>query len=217
MVPKHRTTWGGKSRTHNWLPKIIFWLINMTMVNAYRIYKALVTTRTPDRQCLTMKEAIKELTFLLMQQGTPVQRREASHPNPKVDMSRILGWTIGKKVRSDKKKQVAPEAGFCQEVWSGWCHLANIQKKSPWRTHQSVGAKKKVRGKCCWGKCPRLKVTKAKRPRSYNSMMVCKECSAKTGSNIWLCSGQKANDVLPCHIDYHKRNYNIACESTGGD
>jgi hypothetical protein len=58
---------GGKSRTHNWSPKIVFRLINMTMANAYHIYRALVTTRTPDRQCLKMKDAIKELTFVLMQ------------------------------------------------------------------------------------------------------------------------------------------------------
>jgi hypothetical protein len=118
-------------------------------------YKALVTTRTPDRQCLMMKGTINKLTFLLMQQGTPMQRREASHPNPKVHMSRIVGWMSSKNVRSDKKKQVAPEAveaGFCQEERSDWHVLARMQKKSPWRTHQSVGAKKKARGKCCWGK-----------------------------------------------------------------
>ena len=63
---------GGKSRTHNWSPKIIFWMINMTMANAYRIYWALVTMWTPDRQCLPMKDAIKELTFALMQRGHPM-------------------------------------------------------------------------------------------------------------------------------------------------
>ena len=58
---------GGKSRMHNWLPKIILRLINMLMINAYRIYKLLVTKRMPNRHCLMMREAIKELTFLLMQ------------------------------------------------------------------------------------------------------------------------------------------------------
>jgi hypothetical protein len=73
-----------------------FRLINMTMVNAYRIYKAPVTTRTPDRHCLTMREAIKELIFSLMQQGTLMRRREALHPNLTVDCLQILGWTSGK-------------------------------------------------------------------------------------------------------------------------
>ena len=34
---------GGESWTHNWLPKIVFCLINMTMANTFRIYGALVT------------------------------------------------------------------------------------------------------------------------------------------------------------------------------
>jgi hypothetical protein len=57
---------GGKSRTHNWSPKIIFWLINMTMANVYRMYCTMVTERAPDSKCLSMKDAIKEVTFALM-------------------------------------------------------------------------------------------------------------------------------------------------------
>ena len=184
----------------------------MSMINAYRIYKLLVTTRTPDRHCLSMREAIKELTFSLMQRGAPMRRREASHPNPTVDCSRILGWTSGTKIRSDKKKPLAVEeaaaAGYCKEVWSEYCVLARMQKKSPWRTHQSVGARNKARGNCCWEKCPGLKETNAKRTRSYKTMMICEECAAKMGSNVWLFSGQKGNDVLSCHIDYHRKNHN---------
>ena len=37
----------------------------MTMINAYRIYKALVVTWTPDRQLLSMKEAIKGAHFFV--------------------------------------------------------------------------------------------------------------------------------------------------------
>ena len=33
---------GGKSRLQNWLPKLIFWLFNMTLNNAYKMYMALV-------------------------------------------------------------------------------------------------------------------------------------------------------------------------------
>jgi hypothetical protein len=109
------------------------------------------------------------------------------------------------------KKPLAAEAaevGFCQEVWSTYNYLTRMQKKSPWRTHQSVGARNKARGNCCWEKCPGLKETNAKRTRSYKTMMICEECAAKMGSNVWLCSGQKGNDVLPCHIDYHRKNHN---------
>jgi hypothetical protein len=47
-------------------------MINMMMANVYRIYWAMVTIRTPDWQCLPMKDAIKELTFALMQRGHPI-------------------------------------------------------------------------------------------------------------------------------------------------
>ncbi len=50
---------GGKSRTHNWLPKNILGLINMSMANAYRIYCTMLAEQTPDRKSLSMKDAIK--------------------------------------------------------------------------------------------------------------------------------------------------------------
>jgi hypothetical protein len=71
----------------------------MTMANACRIYCMLVMERPPDCQCLLMKEAIKELMFSLMQRGSPMRMREASHPRPNIDLSRILGSTCGNKVR----------------------------------------------------------------------------------------------------------------------
>jgi hypothetical protein len=44
-----------------------------------------------------MKEAIKELTFSLMQRGPPMQTREALHPMPDINLSSILSWTSRKK------------------------------------------------------------------------------------------------------------------------
>ncbi|KAL3778015.1 hypothetical protein ACHAW5_000521 [Stephanodiscus triporus] len=141
---------GGEESDAIGSPKIVFWLINMTMANAYRIYRALVTTRTPDRQCLKMKDAIKELTFALMQRGDPMRTREASHPKTGIDLSRVLGWSCGKKVRTDSKREVVGEKSYRQETWSDYAILKRMQKKSPWRSHQSVGAKENARGKCCW-------------------------------------------------------------------
>ncbi|KAL3783844.1 hypothetical protein ACHAW5_004952 [Stephanodiscus triporus] len=112
----------------------------MTMINAYRIYKALVVTRTPDRRLLSMKEAIKEITFSLMQRGNPMRKREPFHPSPKVDLSRILGWVSGNKVRSDAEHQVAAEPAR-QEKWSAWRILSRMLKTQTWRTHQSCSAK----------------------------------------------------------------------------
>ncbi|KAL3764754.1 hypothetical protein ACHAW5_006625 [Stephanodiscus triporus] len=185
------------------------------MANAYRIYRALVTTRTPDRQCLKMKDLIKELTFALMQRGDPMRTREASHSKTGIDLSRVLGWSCGKKVRTYLKREVVGEKSYHQKTWSDYAILKRMQKKSPWRSHQSVGAKENAR-EVLLGNCPGLKSSKAKRTRSYDTVMTCEECSAMTGSNVWLCSGVKGGDVLPCHIDYHKFNFNKAFPSTAG-
>jgi hypothetical protein len=123
---------GGKSWKHNWLLKIFFCLINMMMANKYRVYWALVMERTPDCQCLLMKEAIKELTFSLVQRGSSMRTREALHPRSGMDLSKILGWTCGNKVRPDAKRQVVVEEGYCRETWSEYCVLARMQKKMPW-------------------------------------------------------------------------------------
>ncbi len=73
-----------------------------------------------------------------------------------------------------------------------------------------------ARGRCCWEKCPGLKKSKEKVKQSYRTISRCKECSAKAGLNIWLCSGAKGNEVLPCHIEYHKANFNKMFPLTAG-
>jgi hypothetical protein len=60
---------GGKSRTHNWSPKLVFRLWNMSMHNAYIIYSALHKQYTPDQKHLSTKQCVKELTFNLLQRG----------------------------------------------------------------------------------------------------------------------------------------------------
>ncbi len=40
---------GGKSRLHNWLPKLIFRLYNMSINNAYKMYMMLVKQHMPER------------------------------------------------------------------------------------------------------------------------------------------------------------------------
>ena len=39
---------GGKSRHHKWSPKLVFWLYNMALNNAYKMYTALVKEHTPE-------------------------------------------------------------------------------------------------------------------------------------------------------------------------
>jgi hypothetical protein len=94
---------GGKSRTHNWLPKLVFWLWNMSMHNAYKIYLALHKQYTPDQKYSSMKQCVKELTFDLLQRGDSMRKRKEEHPGYTVNLSQILGWTAGRKTRSDAK------------------------------------------------------------------------------------------------------------------
>jgi hypothetical protein len=43
---------GGKSHLHNWSPKLIFWLFNMALNNAYKMYTTLVKEHTPEQRFL---------------------------------------------------------------------------------------------------------------------------------------------------------------------
>jgi hypothetical protein len=124
----------------------------------------------------------------------------------RINLSKLQGWKLGKEVRLDLTRQVVAEEGHHQESWTEYHVLRRMQKKQTWGHHQSVGAM--ARGRCCWGKYPGLKNSKEKVKQSYRTISRCKECSAKTGSNIWLCSRAKGNEVLPRHIDYHKANFN---------
>ena len=65
---------GGKIRLHNWSSKLIFWLCNMSLNNAYKMYKALVKQHTPERRILDTGNAVRELTHNLCQRG-PAMRK----------------------------------------------------------------------------------------------------------------------------------------------
>ena len=74
------------------------------MHNAYKIFSALHKQYTLDRKRLSMKQCVKELTFDLLQRGDSMRERKAEHPGYTVDLSQILGWTAGRKTRSDAKR-----------------------------------------------------------------------------------------------------------------
>ena len=71
---------GGKSRKHNWSPTLVFRLWNMSLNNAYLIYKALHKQYTSNRKLLSMKQCVKDLTFDLLQTGESMRQRKAGHP-----------------------------------------------------------------------------------------------------------------------------------------
>ncbi len=86
---------GGKSRLHNWSAKLIFWLYNMSLNNAYKMYKALVKQHLPERRFLDMGNAVRELTHDLCQRGLAMQKLKAEHLSKTRDMSKLFGWITG--------------------------------------------------------------------------------------------------------------------------
>jgi len=58
------------------------------------------------------------------------------------------------KSRSDSKREVVGEKSSRQETWSDYAILKRMQKKSPWRSHQSVGAKENARGSAAGENAP---------------------------------------------------------------
>ncbi len=71
----------GKRRLHNWLPKLIFWLYNMLLNNAYKMYKALVKQHTPVQRVLDMGDAMRKLTQNLCQRGLAMRKLRPEHPS----------------------------------------------------------------------------------------------------------------------------------------
>ena len=94
---------GGKSRLHNWLPKLIFQLYNMVLNKAYKIYKMLVKQHMPERKFLDMGNAVGELTHDLCQRGPAMWKLRAEHLSWTQDMSELFSWITSQKVRADAK------------------------------------------------------------------------------------------------------------------
>jgi len=117
---------GGKSRLHNWSPKLTFWL-------AYKMYKALVKQHTPERRFLDMGDAMRELTHDLCQRGPAMRKLRAEHPSWTRDMSKLFGWITGGKVCSDAKRMMTVQSVMPQEETptDNYALLKNQQRRSP--------------------------------------------------------------------------------------
>ena len=72
---------GGKSRLHNWSPKLIFWPYNMSINNAYKMYKVLVKQHMPEQRFLDMGNPVRELAHYLCQKGPAMWKLRAEHPS----------------------------------------------------------------------------------------------------------------------------------------
>ena len=170
---------GGKSRLHNWSPKLVFRLYNMALNNAYKMYRALVKEHTPERRFLSMGNAVRELTHDLCQRGPAMRKLRAEHPSWTRDLGKLFGWVTGRKVRSNAKGMmtVMPACLPVEVAMDNYVLLKNQQRKSPWRMHQSEAVAKQ--GKCGWDDCPGKLASKAAYPRNSDTHMRCEECSAR--------------------------------------
>ena len=206
----------------------------MSMSNAYVLYKALAEEHTPGRKILTMKAAIQEATHAFCQRGPPVRQRKAVHPAWVRDISLVFHPGM-RKIRTDVKMVVArmkvpsfavltatrlvapaqlpaatqpmararPVAAVNKEE----CLLKYRQRKSPWRTHQSIASPK--RGFCSYSCCPGATtgIGSKKRNRSHKTNMRCEECSAKEGKDVFFCNVTKNGVPTLCHIEHHCLNH----------
>jgi hypothetical protein len=205
---------GRKSRLHNRSPKLIFWLYNMSLNNAYKMYKALGKQHTPERRFLEMGNAVRELTHELCQRGPAMQKLRAEHPSTTRDMSKLFGWITGQKICSDAKGMMMVQLVMPREetLTDTYALLKNQQRRSPWRVHQSKVVMNK--GSCCWEDCPGKKLSTAKRPRSSDTHMHCEECSAYLGKDVSLCNEFVKGAPANCHRHYHLYHHNKEFAST---
>jgi hypothetical protein len=130
---------GGKSRLHNWLWKLIFRLYNMSINNAYKMYKVLIKQHMPECRFLDMGNAVRELAHDLCQRGPAMRKLRAEHPSWTWDISKLFGWKTVRKVCSDAMGMmtVALVMPQVQAQMDNYALLKNQQRRSPWHVHQS--------------------------------------------------------------------------------
>jgi hypothetical protein len=147
---------GGKSRLHNWLPKLIFRLYNMSINNTYKMYTTLIKQHMPERRFLDMGDAVRELAHNLCQRGPAMQKLRAEHSSWTRDMLKLFEWKTCRKVRLDAMGMmtVASVMPQVQAPTDNYALLKNQQRRSPWRVHQSKAwhSMESVVGKIARGK-----------------------------------------------------------------
>jgi hypothetical protein len=178
------------------------------------MYKALVKQHTPERRFLDMGDAVRELAHDLCWRGPAMRKLRAEHPSWTWDMSKLFGWKTGRKVCLDAMGMmtVASVMPQVQALTDNYALLKNQHNRSPWRVHQSEAVAQY--GKCCWEDCPGKKLSTAKRPRSSDTHMRCKECSAYLGKDVFLCNGFVKGKPVNCHWHYHIYHHNKEFAST---
>ncbi len=94
----------GATRSHNWVPKLMFQMFNMALNNAYVIYRELASR--DGGKPLLMGKAVRELAHSLCQRGEPIRNKAMTHPSKLRDMDRVDRHLKGQKVWSDRNSGV---------------------------------------------------------------------------------------------------------------
>ena len=89
-----------------------------------------------------------------------MQLQRVENPLHTRDMNNVFDVGIDRKVLSNELGKVFRGGEQPNGLMKAQYALSSRQKKSPWRTHQSVVHDTK--GQCCWEKYPGLKESTAK-------------------------------------------------------
>ncbi len=92
---------GGKSRTHNWTPKLVFWFYNMALNSAYKIYKDLLMVEDGNHICLNTSNTVKVLAPGLYQKGGNICTHALNHLAHPRNMMSVHGFVTGTRICSD--------------------------------------------------------------------------------------------------------------------
>ena len=97
----------GRTKGHNWSPKLHFHFFNFELGNADTKYQSLCSEYTPDRRIMDMGEGVKMLAHFLMQFGEPMRKYSPEHPAHSRDLANVWDYGTGRKMRTDAKGTIA--------------------------------------------------------------------------------------------------------------
>ncbi len=176
----------GKSRSHNWAPKLVFRLFNMAMNNTYIMYKEL--DARDGGKAMPMGRSMKELAHALCQRGESMRRYAPTHPAHLREMDRVDGHKKGTKIRKDRKSEVMMSPPKPTVAISRKGQLTRQQKRQWWRTHLPMPTA--MRGKCCWERCPGIKKCKKGNKSDHTTQTTAASNAVPTMRATFMCATQ---------------------------
>jgi len=88
-----------ENKKHGWTPKLALRFFNMTLNNAYKIYRWLLAKYNPGRRVYGMGEAVTEAAHAFLQRGDSMRKQQAEHPAPVRSVVRVFDTGVGGRSR----------------------------------------------------------------------------------------------------------------------